>query len=356
MPVRGPQRYWEDVGEGDEIPGHSIFITPTEVAIHVSGGNNFDLVHHDREYTQSGGHVDMFMHTGWYNGHFGHLLSDFTGMDGWVWKLSQQMRRMNHPGDTTTFKGRVVRKYQEGGNYLVDLDLWAENQRDGVTTPATAAVMLPSRTGRVPSVPEPPEVYQRMSPQAPESPPVKHRPYEELKTPEEWLEEVRKFIGWESAPRSYIYPIEYEPIRRYLRMTRDDNPLYWDPEYAKGTKYGAVICPPAYGIARGDKWPPPTDSMEYLSSAGRLFPTPGTHPVNLQSGEEYYRPVRVGDRIVTKTRQEDVYTKSIRVDPNAFWSASATISWNQNGEIVRIGRGLFVTHRSPEEVAAAGDA
>jgi hypothetical protein len=76
--------------------------------------------------------------------------------------------------------------------------------------------------------------------------------------------------------------------------------------------------------------------------------------VNVQSGAEYYRPVYVGDVITTKTRQEDVFVKGIRVDPQAFWSATATISWNQRGEIVQIGRGLFITHRSPEEVQAAG--
>lgn len=355
MTERGPQRYWEDVREGEETPGHSIYLTPTEFLIANAGSSNLDLVHHDREYTQSGGHADIFMHTGWYNSHFGHLLSDFVGLDGWIKGFAQQMRRMNHPGDTTTFKGKVVRKYQEVGVYLADLELRAENTRVGITTTATATVMLPSRSGGIPSFPEPAEVYRRMSPHAPESPPVKHRPWNELKTPEEFLEENRKFIGWESAPRTAIYPVEYQPIRHFCRMSRDDNPLYTDPEYAKRTRFGSVICPPGFSINYGGgKWPPPTDVLQYLSSAGRLFETVGTHPVNMQSGIEFYKPVRVGDIITTKTRQEDVSIKGIRVDPMATWSATATISWNQNGEIVEIGRGLFMTHRTPEEVAAAG--
>ncbi len=355
MAERGSQRYWEDVVEGDQILGQSVYLTPTEFLIANAGSSNLDLVHHDREYTQSGGHADYFMHTGWYNGHFGHILSDFAGIDGWIMKMSQEMRRMNIPGDTTTFSGRVTRKYQDGEERLIDLDLWAENLREGVTTVAKGTVALPSRTGWTPGFPEPAEVYKGMSPTAPESPPVKHRPWAELKSPEEFLEEDRKFIGWESASRTAIYPVEYQPLRHFCRMTRDDNPLYTDPEYAKGTRFGAVVCPPGFGINYGGgKWPPPTDTLQYLSSAGRLFETAGTHPVNVQSAEEFYKPVRVGDVITTKNRQEDVYIKGIRVDPKAFWSASATISWNQHGEIVRIGRGLFITHRSPEEVHAAG--
>ena len=136
MAERGSQRYWEDVTEDEEVPGQSVYLTPTEFLIANAGSSNLDLVHHDREYTQSGGHADYFMHTGWYNGHFGHILSDFAGIDGWIMKMSQEMRRMNIPGDTTTFSGKVTRKYQDGEEHLIDLDLWAENLREGVTTVA----------------------------------------------------------------------------------------------------------------------------------------------------------------------------------------------------------------------------
>jgi hypothetical protein len=56
-----------------------------------------------------------------------------------------EMRRMNHPQDVMKLTGKVVRKYEETGEHLVDLEVWAENQRVGVTTPCTATVRLPSR-------------------------------------------------------------------------------------------------------------------------------------------------------------------------------------------------------------------
>ena len=145
MAERPIQRFWEDVQEGEELPSHSVFIDQTEIVIHVGATQNYDKVHFDREYTQSGGHPDMFMHTTWYNGHFGRLLGDFAGLDGWIKSTTQQMRRMNHPGDTATFSGRVTRKYREGDEHLVDLELWGYDQRGERTILGGATVVLPAR-------------------------------------------------------------------------------------------------------------------------------------------------------------------------------------------------------------------
>ena len=56
---------------------------------------------------------------------------------------------MNMSGDTMAVKGKVVGKRRRGeeGTNLVDIELWIENDREGVTTPATALVQLPSRDG-----------------------------------------------------------------------------------------------------------------------------------------------------------------------------------------------------------------
>jgi hypothetical protein len=56
------------------------------------------------------------------------------------------MRRMNMNGDTIRVKGRVAAVREvEGADNEVDIELWIENDREGVTTPASATVSLPSR-------------------------------------------------------------------------------------------------------------------------------------------------------------------------------------------------------------------
>ncbi len=53
-----------------------------------------------------------------------------------------EVRRPNLFGDVTWCKGKVTRKYDEAGEHLVDLDVWAENHRGEITAPGKATVAL----------------------------------------------------------------------------------------------------------------------------------------------------------------------------------------------------------------------
>ncbi len=140
------QRYWDDVKEGDELPGYDLYLSETKVAEQVSGSQDFYAVHHDREFARAGGHKDIFFNTGFTRAALSRLLTDFVGVDGWVRRLSYEMRKMNRPGDTLRLRGKVTRVHQDpGGAGLVDIDLWVDNDHEGIATPATATVQLPIR-------------------------------------------------------------------------------------------------------------------------------------------------------------------------------------------------------------------
>ena len=144
--ILGPQRFWEDVNEGDDVPGFSHGIDWTRIAMQVSGSQDFYPVHHDPEFARAGGHEEMFINTGFYQANFTRLCTSFAGDLGWVRKFRMEMRRMNQLGDTTTWKGKVARKYvNDEGEHAVDLEIWAENGRHGVTTPGQATVILPTK-------------------------------------------------------------------------------------------------------------------------------------------------------------------------------------------------------------------
>jgi hypothetical protein len=53
-------------------------------------------------------------------------------------------------------KGRVADKQQVEGRNEVHLDVWCENQRGVVTSPASAVVLLPNRQERTVQLPSPP--------------------------------------------------------------------------------------------------------------------------------------------------------------------------------------------------------
>jgi len=109
------QRYWEDVAEGEELTGYDLYLSETKVAEQVSGSQDFYAVHHDRPFARAGGHKDIFFNTGFTRAALSHLLTDFTGDDGWVRRLSYEMRRMNRPGDTLKLRGKVTKKVHRPG-------------------------------------------------------------------------------------------------------------------------------------------------------------------------------------------------------------------------------------------------
>ena len=69
------------------------------------------------------------------------------GDEGSLRKLSFEMRRQQRPGDSMACRGKVTGKYEREGEGWVELDVWAENEMEGVTAPGKAILVLPRRSG-----------------------------------------------------------------------------------------------------------------------------------------------------------------------------------------------------------------
>ena len=171
-------RYWEDVTEGEEMPlmvrgplavtdiichhtgvGMGGFnVSPTKLgyknrkriaAFYTRNEyNTWDVaqrVHWDNRRAKLVGNPRAYdygvMRTNWLT----NAITNWMGDDAWLFKFSDQTRRFNYQGDTSWIHGKVAKKYEEGAWRLVDLELWIENQREEITTPATATIILPSR-------------------------------------------------------------------------------------------------------------------------------------------------------------------------------------------------------------------
>ena len=80
----------------------------------------------------------------------GTLVTNWMGDDAFIKRLRVECRRFNVYGDTQYLKGKVIGKHIDNGSPLIDLEIWAENQRGEVTAPGQATVLLPSRDPRVP--------------------------------------------------------------------------------------------------------------------------------------------------------------------------------------------------------------
>ena len=137
--------YWEDVSEGQEIPSYELAVTPTLIADQVSGSQDYNLMHHDGDFAKSQGAPDMYLNTGFIEAMLSRLITDWMGDDGWLEKMSIQMRRFNIFGDKLTVKGKVIAKEIQEGAHLIQCEIWVENDREGISVPGKATVRLPSK-------------------------------------------------------------------------------------------------------------------------------------------------------------------------------------------------------------------
>lgn len=74
-----------------------------------------------------------------------HLITNWMGDDGWLWKLSTQTRSFNFMGDTTICSGEIAEKFIVDGQHCVRIELQATNQLGENTAPGSATVILPVR-------------------------------------------------------------------------------------------------------------------------------------------------------------------------------------------------------------------
>ena len=140
------QLFWNDVAEGQELPtGYTMPINWTKLVHSVSGTRDFNPQHHDPDFCKEMGYERPFVMLNFYQGLLGRLISDWIGEEGFLRKFHMEMRKLNSLYDTMSIKGKVTRKYVEGSDHLVDLDVWIENDKQGLTTPATCTVVLPAR-------------------------------------------------------------------------------------------------------------------------------------------------------------------------------------------------------------------
>jgi acyl dehydratase len=60
------------------------------------------------------------------------------------------------------------------------------------------------------------------------------------------LAEARALLGMPIRVEQYNHEASRDVIRHYAWGIGDDNPIYSDPEYARGTKWGTIIAPPTF--------------------------------------------------------------------------------------------------------------
>ncbi len=139
--------YWDDVKEGQELPPLVKKPTTQQLVKYAGASGDFYQIHYDKDFALANKLPGVILHGALKNAFLGQLVTDWIGEHGTLSKLSVQYRGMDVPGDTITGKGRVTKRYIQEGKHYVDCEIWLENGKGEKTTPGSATVILPSRSG-----------------------------------------------------------------------------------------------------------------------------------------------------------------------------------------------------------------
>jgi acyl dehydratase len=126
--------------------------------------------------------------------------------------------------------------------------------------------------------------------------------YEHGKITDEGIAKLRVRIGQGFEGRQpWRTEVSRDTIWHLAHAIGDLSPLYTDPEYAQGTRWGKLQCP---GVVLRC-----FDTLSAPGSAGLPEGLPGVHSIWSGSHYEWQRPVLIGDKIVAKSYLKDVVEK-----------------------------------------------
>jgi len=142
----GDQIYFEDVKEGQELPPIKIAPDKQQLVKFAAGSGDFNPLHFDEKFANNMGLPETIVHGRFKYALVGRLVNEWIGYKGRIRKFGVSYRGMDLPNREITAKGVVTAKRQDGGENIVELDIWAEDADGKKTTPGTAVVSLPSRS------------------------------------------------------------------------------------------------------------------------------------------------------------------------------------------------------------------
>lgn len=138
--------YWEDVREGDIVPGVSLELTRDRMVIIVCGTRDIFPLHHDMNFALASGYKAPAAPIAFIQGFVGRCLTDWTGPTGKIRKISLVLNSPNYQGDSISVSGKVAQKFVTNGEHKLDCVLAVTKQDNTVSATARAIVALPVRS------------------------------------------------------------------------------------------------------------------------------------------------------------------------------------------------------------------
>ena len=144
------------------------------------------------------------------------------------------------------------------------------------------------------------------------------------KITDQGLDDLRRRIGVEITDtlEPWCHEATRDGIRHYAHGIGDDNPLWCDPAYAAGTRWGGIIAPPSFLFA----------TSRIIS--GYVGGLPGVHAMWAGADWTWHLPVRRNDAITTEAWLKDLVEHQTAFAGRAIQQIYHVDFYNQRGELV----------------------
>jgi acyl dehydratase len=172
---------------------------------------------------------------------------------------------------------------------------------------------------------------------------------------DEDIANARKVVGIDiargSGEQTWVGPATPNAIKRFAYSVGDDNPLYWDPNYGRGTRWGSMIAPGS--MAQHMMSPMYGDPMdaELAKTQRGLFR--GIHVFVAGADKYWYKPIFPDDVLRGYGGTDSVEEKPSEFAGRSVIRYSRRVQINPRGEIAYIARGRAI-HTERKAAAEKG--
>ena len=150
------------------------------------------------------------------------------------------------------------------------------------------------------------------------------------KITDEAIEKLRARIGQLGPMGPESDPITRPGIMRYINGIGDDNPLWFDEEYASKTRWGGIIAPPT--ILHVESAPSPARARQREMPGEDLLP--GVFAMVSGGRIVFEQPLRLGDTLRSQGGPHDVSPRRSSMAGRSLELINETTHYNQRGEVV----------------------
>jgi len=129
--------------EGEEIFPLRVQISKIQMMMYAAATWNPYQLHWDSDYSKKHGFQDANVAGPMFGDYLAEMLNRWANDSIRLESLEYTNRAMAFPDDTLICRGKVQRKFQEGGSFFLECQVWVENQEGLVLVEGKAILAAP---------------------------------------------------------------------------------------------------------------------------------------------------------------------------------------------------------------------